>query len=122
MLIIQETHLDDSRDESPFKHQKYHIFRRDRRNKDDNIKNDVPYGVLIVYISKGYDKPLSLVDVSDKIEAINFTIKFEKRKIISFIIAYRPPEKDTDPNNHVFFLRKSPKKSKSLKKQVMTFS
>ena len=80
MLIIQETHLDDSRDDSLFKHHKYHMFRRDRRNKEDNDKNDVPYGGLIVYISKGYDKSISLVEVNDKIEAINFTIQFEKKK------------------------------------------
>ena len=42
VLIVQETHLDDSRDDSFFIHQKYYMFRRDRRNRDNNEKSDTP--------------------------------------------------------------------------------
>ena len=63
----------------------------------------------MVFISKAYS--IFSVDISKSIEAINFSIRFEKKNI-AFIAAYRPPHL----NNEKLFFESLTKKVNDLDK------
>ena len=91
-----------NRCDSEFQHPKYHMFRRDRLE-------DKGGGGVMVFISKAYS--IFSVDISKSIEAINFSIRFEKKNI-AFIAAYRPPHL----NNEKLFFESLTKKVNDLDK------
>ena len=80
ILVIGESKLDDTKDESLFQHPSYELFRRDRFGKGG--------GGLMVYVKRNLQP--SRVFVDEVSEIISLIIITDKQKI-GIIACYRPP-------------------------------
>ena len=80
ILVIGESKLDETKDESLYQHPSYELYRRDRVGKGG--------GGLMVYVKKNLQS--SRVTFDNNSEIISLVIKADKSKI-GIIACYRPP-------------------------------